>query len=250
MDLFSSFIQSLVNPAAYALFRRHSLGRAFFYLVFVTVLSSAIAHLPFIFNFNGAYRQGVAWFAAKAPEFSFQNGTLEVQGKMPLIIDKAPGALYLVDTSGRTGADVLKDQREGALITSNKVLYKRGAYETTEYDLGAYRALSFTKAEAVKFLAAARPFFYAGLLLAVFFFTLAGRLIIALILSLLGLLLYPAMKGKVSFGDVYKLVIYAMTAPALLLALLEMFRLQPPFLFSLLTLVYLYLAGKQLPAEG
>jgi hypothetical protein len=250
MDLFSSFIQSLGNPAAYAIFRRHSLGRAFLYLVFVTVLFSAISHLPFIFNFNGTYGQGLAWFAAKAPEFSFQNGILEVQGKMPIIIDKTPGALYLVDTSGQTGPAALKDYREGALITKDKIIYKKSAFETREYDLGAYRAFSFNKHQAIGFLAAARPYFYVGLLLAIVLSSLAGRLLIALFISLLGLLLYPAMNVKASFGDLYKLTIYAMTAPALLLALLEIFRFQPSFLFSLLTLVYLYLAGKQLPAEG
>jgi len=252
MDPFSSFIQSLGNPAAYAIFRRQSLGRALLYLLLVTALFSLLSQLPVIFSFNSDYNQGLAWFKANTPEFVLQNGQLAVQGKMPFIskdeVNKT--AVLIVDTSGQTGPDVLKDYREGALITKDKIIYKKSAFETREYDLGAYRAFSFNKHQAVGFLTAARPYFYVGLLLAIVLSSLAGRLLIALFIALLGLPLYWAIKVHVSYGDIYKLTIYAMTGPMLLFVLFNYLRYQPPFLFSLLTLFYLYLAGKHLPAEG
>jgi hypothetical protein len=248
MSLFSAVYQSMVNPAAYASFRRQSLGRAFLYLLLVTALFNLIFNLSLIYNYNSNYKKGLAWLEAAAPEFVFQNGELTAQGKMPIVASVGRDALFIIDTSGQTGPDILKDRREGALITKDKIIYKKSSYETREYDLGAYRAFNFNKGQMIGFLAAARPFFYIGLLLAIFLTALASHLIAALFIALLGLLLYFALKVRVSFGDLYKLAIYAMTGPTLLFFLLDLFGSRPPFLFSFLSLVYLYLASKSLRA--
>ena len=246
MGLFPAIYQNIVNPAAYASFRRQSLGRAFLYLLLVTALFNLLSQLPVIFSFNNDYAQGLAWLKANTPEFVLRNGQLTVQGKMPFISKVDKEAVLIVDTSGQTGPDALKDYREGALVTRDKIIYKKSSYETREYDLGAYRAFSFNKDQAINFLTAARPFFYVGLLLTIFLVYLAGYLLVALFIALLGRLLYWAMKVHISYGDIYKLTIYAMTGPMLLFVLLHYLRYQPPFLFSFLTLVYLYLAGKNL----
>jgi hypothetical protein len=248
MSFFSSIYQSMVNPTSYAVFRRQSLGRALLYLLLVTALFCFFSNLLLILNFNNDYGKGMTWLKANTPEFVFQNGELAVQGKMPIVSKADKDTLFVVDTTGQTTPDVLKECQEGALITKDKIIYKKSAFETREYDLGAYRAFNFNKQQALDLLTAARPYFYVGFLLAIVLFSLTGHLVAALFIALLGLLLYWAIKIKLSFGDLYKLSIYAMTGPTLLFVLLGFLRVQPPFLFTFLSLGYLYLAGKSLRA--
>ena len=232
--------------------RRQSFGRALLYLAVVTLLFGVLSLLPFIFNYNHIYEEGIKWLEVSSPEFAFQGGELKVNGKMPLVIEKSVAGLLIIDTSGRSDAGILKEYPAGALVTKDKVIYKKDKYQTTVYDLGGYKAFSFTRPEMIKWLEAARPFLYLFILLFSYLGLLVIRLADILIVSFFALLLYAVMKIKLTYGDIFKLTVYAATLSGLFSSLFTLLNIEIPWLafwLAIITLTYLYLAGREIAAS-
>jgi len=200
-------------------------------------------------GFPSSY-QGIIDSLKQAPDFTFRDAKLNVTAPMPLIISQDADYLVIVDTTGKTGPSALDSHQSGALFSADSYTRKE-ANKTTTYDYSAFRFLNFDKAGAVKWLTNARWPVYFSLIVLILVIFLFGKLLAALLLAAIFWLFARSGFG-LTFGDSYKLTIYAMTLPALLglaLSRLSAFVL-PAWLYALIVFFYLYRAGKAIKSEA
>ncbi len=246
--IYSQFIASLIGPNEAGQLKKQPLGRAFLYLFVIVLVFGLICSALFVVDYNRSVSDILVMFNEKAPDFTFDQGELKATGKMPVVIEQSKDMIVIVDTTGKTDISALDKYETGVLITKNKMIDKKSKVEQRVYLFDSYKDWKFTKADVARWLPLLR-WFSVGIV----FFTVAGlfvlKLIDALILAVIGLLMYSIMKVKLTFGDLYKLSLYYLTLPIVVHTVLIVTRVGIPsftFIYYLIALVYLFGAAKTL----
>ena len=123
INIFNSYIKSIFDFNSYNFFYKRSLGRAFLYLFFLTIVLGGLSIIRPLYNFNTMLDKFTTNYIKLAPEFTFKDGVLDVHSDVPLIYgDSQVG--YIIDTSGKTTSSVLNGYTSGILITKNHMYQK------------------------------------------------------------------------------------------------------------------------------
>ena len=227
MSFFQRIFKSITNFEFYTYILKESLGRAFLYLVLLSLLLGAIGLIQPIIGVNEGINLAIQYFQADVPEFTFANGELDVQGEMPIIMGEEE-SVFIIDTSGQLDATVLDDYESGVFISRYEMISKENGFETRRINFSQLRELSFTKSDVERWLPHLR-----WIHLIVMIFGLAGailaKLISTLFISLLGLIVNAVKKAGLSYKDIYKLGIYAITLPAIIKLIIGQMPFEIPF---------------------
>ena len=242
MNLFAQFYNSITRFEAYKYFFRQSFGKAFLYLILISIPLAAISGFRTIYDFNVGINDAVKYVKTDFPNFELTNGELEVDAEMPYIVEKNEEELIIIDTTDKADATILNGYESGIFISKYGLDYKKSAFETRKIDFASFNGVTFTKDSILKWLPYLK-WFTLLIILFGFFFYIIGKLISALFLSIGGIIMAKVIKHKISFGNLYKLSIYCLTLSILINALINLMGLTIPF-FSLIyygiALVYLW----------
>jgi hypothetical protein len=147
--------------------------------------------------------------------------------------------------SGNTTPDVLDDYNSGLLILEDRAVNKENSIETTVFSFSDI-TFDLNKEMIVQWLPLLE---WIGIIVGifVFIFFFVGKMISALIVSVIGLLLSSIQKAGTSFGELYIIAIYALTLPSIFNVLSAFIGFNFPwYLYYGVTLVYVWLAIKNL----
>ena len=209
INIFNSYINSIFDFNSYNSFYKRSLGKAFLYLLLLTIVLGGLSILRPLYNFNTMIDKFTANYTKSAPGFNFKDGVLDVNSAVPLIYgDSQVG--YIVDTSGKTTTSILNEYTSAILVTKNHIYQKDFLGNVKDFPLSSFKTLSFDKISIQKDFPNLKLL---NVLLIVYYpirFFL-GYLLNALILSILSLSLNTFTKSKTTFKSFYKLSIYALT---------------------------------------
>ena len=210
INIFNSYIKSIFDFNSYNFFYKRSLGRAFLYLFFLTIVLGGLSIVRPLYNLNSMFDKFTTNYTETAPEFNFKDGVLDVTSDVPLIYgDSQMG--FIIDTSGKTTISSLKGYASGMLVTKSHIYQKDVFGNVKDLPLSSFKVISFDKNSIEKDLPNLRLIM--SILLIAFYpirFFL-GYLLNALILSLMALSLHSFIRSKTTFKDFYKLSIYALT---------------------------------------
>jgi hypothetical protein len=230
LGFFSRFYYSITSFEKYRLFLRQSTSKAVVYLLLLSLILSLAVYLPGIINYNNIIDNLIANFNTTVPDFRLANGRLEVDGKMPIILNKETYAI-IIDTSPNADERILDEYDTAMLITSDKVIQKNFADKAT-VDLDMLQGVVMTKASIKQALPVMKPL---GIIVFIF--------IMLYFICVIGIIINAAKRTGLSYRSIFKLSVYSMTLPLLLFTILNLVPVIIPFrwfLFNIIAAIYLY----------
>lgn len=216
MNFLTRLLKSITDFKFYQEFQKESIGKAFLYLIKLTIIFGTVSMVNPMLLFDRGIDQAQVFFQEKIPYFVFENGELNVSGEQPFIWeDEAKDLILVMDTSGRVGPEILADYREGFYITKDHAVYKPNGIEKREFDFSQLKEAKFTKDDVAAWIPNLKWF---GILLVIFGLIafLIGKIWSALWIAVLGLLICS---GNYRFAELYKLSVYALTLPIIIKSL-------------------------------
>lgn len=253
INIAQSLYRSIIDVKAYSEFRTRPSGSTFLYLLLVTVILGGISAARLAVEMNTVIGNATSTMKKNIPDFKLDKKGISVNVPMPYVKDMGTDFIWAVDTTGKTGKSVFLGHRQGILITADRITYKESETKTTDYDAKILGALiTFSKQDIERYLSYSWVIIVITLPFFLMFFY-AAKLFSALILSVPGLIINEVLKSGVSFDDLYKLSIYALTAPIMLKVALEFTHYSVPYFFIIyygVGLLYLGLALKFMSGTG
>ena len=231
----------IVDPTAYNTFLKESTGRAVVYLLLLCLIFGGISAIRNVYDFNMGIFVASNVFKEKVPNFTLENGELNVEGQMPIIINDGQASVVIIDTSGKSDETVLDKYSSGVFISKTKFVQKKSYIQKTETNFASLKTITITKAQVETWIGLIK---YGNIFIVVlgpiFFF--AFKFIAAFIVSLFGLIINAFFKAKVNFTQMYKLSIYALTFSIILKVFFAVISVQVPHFWILyygIPLIYL-----------
>jgi len=241
MGFFTKVKKSITSPKSYAEFLKLSMGKAVLYLLLLCLLFGGIAAIKDLINKENFINTLSVDIKNNVPDFAFKNGELNVTGTMPIVLDGDKSNPVIIDTDESADVSLLDNYSTGILITKTKLIQKLAADRTQETPLTSLKSLTLTNDNLTDMLNVVKYLIFLVLIIEPLLF-FASKFIAIFILCMIGLLLNSIFHSKLSFGELYKLSIYAMTL-SLILKVLCNFLPVSTGIFSIFTIVYLGLGG-------
>ncbi len=210
IKVLNTYIDSILDFNAYNSFFKLSIGKAFLYLLFLTIFLGGFSIIRPLYNFNTKLDTVTRDYKKDAPEFTFKDGKLTVDSEVPLRYGDSDYR-YIIDTTGKTKSSILNDE-SGMLITKDSIYQKDFFGKISKVPLSSFKGINFNRKDIEKIL----PKLKIIDILIIIFYPIKffiGYIVNALILALLGLILRNILKMKLTFGDCFKLSFYALTLP-------------------------------------
>lgn len=244
MGFFNKLIFSMGKFEKYPDMVKQGVGKAFLYLFLFTLLFGTIHSIIIGFQINKDIGGFVSDISGNIPEFTFSDGILDVKEPMPIIHEDLDGSTLIIDTTGQTTPDILDQYESATLILSDQVITKENGFKSEAFSFGDLVGFTFDQDDVIDKLPLLQWFsFIAAFFVWIGFFI--GKLFSSLLLSLVGLILVAIRKKKISFGGLYSLAIYALTAPILLDILLQVFGTDlHNLVYYVIAIAYMWLAMK------
>lgn len=231
MPRFSIFVApifALFSSDFYRDVGRNWRGKAFLYLL----LLELVCWIPGIVMMTTAINKFVAEEADKLtdqiPPISINKGVAEVKAEQPhyIRLGDPPQIVAILDTTGQVKS--LEGTTAHLLLTKHELIVKKNERETQHHDLKEADGVEFdgptVRGWADK-LAVWAPFVFYPLMV---FLVFIGRILQALLYSLIGLVLAAMMKPKINYGGILAICLTSLTAPILLGTLLELTHVPLP----------------------
>ncbi len=233
LNFFTRIYYSMAGFDNYRYFLRQSAGKAVTYLLLLAMLIGIITYLPIFSVLNKGVDEVISSFDSTIPDFTFSNGELHVEGKMPLKLDKNDYPI-IIDTSDNADESILEDYDSAIMFTKNKIIQK-DYVNRQETDLSVLRGVTVTKAEIKQALPMVKPMGVLFFIFGIIFFVCA-KFINALFISLIGMIFNSARKTNLSYKNIFKISVFSLTLPLLVCTLLGML-LHAPYMWLLYYIV-------------
>lgn len=164
---------------------------------------------------NVSLSSGVPAFVSQFPNITITDGVVSIDKPSPYIIkdDKTGKDLIIFDTSGEVNS--LEGSDAQILVTDSRFIYKENAIQTKEYSLATVKDFTLTREKIISWAEWLKYFFVLAYFIIVPL-AFAYRAFLGLIYGLFGLIIQAIVQTKLSFQDIYRLAILAMT-PAFIL---------------------------------
>ncbi len=235
--LLASIFRSIYDFKAYRSFKEKTTGKAFLYLLLLTVIFGGISSINLLYTMDKTFKDMNDTFDRDFPEFTLTENGLEVKGKMP-IISKNKDSFYAIDTTGKIDKSVLNNHEKGIFISKTGIYYKKSIFETREYNFESLTQFApITKSTIKGILSYSWIVMIIAVPLYLIYFY-SGKIFSAFIIALLGLVFRGIVQSKEDLGTLFKLGLYAITLPVIIKVFIDVIPVEIPNFF----LIY-YLSG-------
>lgn len=214
MDFFRRIRDSFLDFDTYREISGQKGGRTFRYFILLFTLVFLIGSIRLAVEFNIGMSGIISSVKNEVPEFRLANGELTVEGEQPIVIDGDNRTALIVDTTGKTDESVLDNYAEGVFISKDKLVNKQNL-QRKEIKFADLKNFTFDKQQLVSYLPMLKWFM---VVLGALFYVikLVWVLVTTVFLALIGLAINSGMKGKLEFGNLWNIAVYAFTLPWLL----------------------------------
>jgi hypothetical protein len=186
----------------------------------------------------------------EVPDFQLKNGLLISTMKKP-VVTKIDEDTFVFDTTGTYDAQKVRQEKVEFAVLSDRLITYDGLQEQQILfaDLGA---VEFSKADLNKWIDVIAKFQWlamVGVIIIVYMFQYAKLLLIALVLALIGLLIYSSSGKKLPFGRLWVLAAFSATIPTMVSWVLYSVGLHIPylgFLYLIACSIILYLVLREI----
>lgn len=212
MNFFNQISYSITKPSSYKEMAERGIGRSILYICLLTTILFLIwvpvrwSEFSFsLTTFNEELKDNV-------PEFNITNGKLSIDVQQPYFLSKEEGKVFVIDTTGKFKPEDLNNYNEGFLVTKDK-FYQYTAAQSKTYDLKNFEGLN--KASLIKYFPYIKIFGILGFVF-VYLWLILLKFIVALILSIIGLLVNSTNNKFIPYGQIFSMALYAWTLPMII----------------------------------
>lgn len=244
MNVFSEMVHSIYDCKSYAIFLKDRKRKTFLFgfllAAFYFLLTIMVPFVRFQMSTGGIMKI----VDEVIPDFSIEDGQLDVEDQFEF--EEGDTYVYIDTKHGGMTQEKITDRlyRYGSVIIADSdtlVIKNSGQIQTLSFsDLD----LEITKSEMI---AAFSPFvtiMVAAGMVVIFLFMEAAFFFGVIFVGLFGMIVASCMQAKLTFGELYKLGIYARTTPLLIKAVLSFLPFGIPFFWVISLGISLgYLAG-------
>lgn len=220
-SFFSSLIRSCTDFKFYREKYLQSFGKTLRYLLFLSLLVTAILGIRYGAGFSKFIKESMTWIEKNAPYIEINEGIVKADVEQPYIRDEKEFIL-IIDTTDQVKA-IDQKYKTGVLLTKDRLIIKNNEIRTQEFDLKKVKSFKLDKGAFIKlrkfFIFILIPF----MIIVQFVYFFVMKIVQSLVTSLVILIAKPAFK----FVSVMNLCIYAVT-PVSVLAILVMFTVAKP----------------------
>lgn len=245
MGFFKKFINSIINMRAYIEFNKDTLGRAFLYLLLISLVFGPLKSIRPLYDFTTGMNTIKNQLKGDDIDFYMKDGEFSYS-KSPYILEKDDYYFY-IDTT--ITADKFYQSKLNSNNKSNsiyvfkdKAIIDQELNNKEEIQFKDLQGAEFTKENVISLINGLR---YIGILIVLFLIigVFLGHMITALIVALLSLIINAIMKSRLEFGNLYKLAIYASTLPTIIDTLIGLTGVTIPNLYKIYLLGTLIIMG-------
>ncbi len=249
LGFFSRLYYSITSFDKYRYFLRQSTSKAVVYLLLITMFIAVIVSVQAGIQSGKIIDDIITGISGKIPDFQLADGKLEVNGKMPIIIDDGTTPI-IIDTSPNVDEKILDGYDSAILITSDKIISKSYVNKSVT-DLSQFKGMVINRQMIQQSLPLIKPFVNIAIVF-VGIFIVCGKFITALIVSLFGMIINSARNTRLTYRSIFKISVYSMTLPLILGAVLDLALPQFLFkwlLFYIISFVYVFGAINSIKRE-
>ncbi len=218
-----SFVEQLkasINDiSSYSQFAYQKVGKTLKYLFLIFSILYLITGGVAAKGLYNSVDQYAVEIQHKVPDFKMVNGELEFSGKQPYTIHGQGDAIFVVDTTGQTQQDVLDKYMDGVLILKDKAFIKQ---QNQIREVTFQKNWNFNRNQVAGFIRAFKvPIVIISFLFG-FLVQFIGKLLSAVFLAFVGMFINSAQKGKLKFGQLWNVGVYALTLPMIIDAVVSL----------------------------
>ncbi|KXG09280.1 hypothetical protein AT864_02510 [Anoxybacillus sp. P3H1B] len=250
MNFFKKLSYSVGDVRRYPDMVAQGAGKAFLYLLLFALLFGTLNSIIVGYQFNQSIGHFTGTLESKIPEFTFQNGELNVEGTMPIVLDDSKNGAVIIDTTGQTTEDRLNPYSSGVLILKDRMISKQAGGQTQVFLFRDFQGVTFDKQDLVGFLPYLKWLAPIVAVIAWIGFFI-GKIFSALFLAIINLVISKLQKANLPFGRLYSLSIYSLSLPIILDLIFKLFHFRlPGLIYYIVALVYSWLAINQIKKQA
>ena len=206
--------------------------KAIKYIMILVMILSCISSLETIYKTDKEVKYIAGYIQDNAPEFTYNNGNLDINSEEPIIVDEEKFGKAIIDTKTEDEKEVnkyienTKDDANSIIILKDKVIIKREGIQnsvTYSYEelLGKMGITEFNKQVLVDNLVTSKLMpIYVNLFVSLFVYSFVIYLINTLInvvsISIFGYLAALILRLKLRYAAVFNMAAYSITLPIIL----------------------------------
>ena len=230
---FKKIKMSLVNIERYPELAVEGFPRAISYLVKIVAILTIVICIGITYEIYGAINKGVDYIESNFPDFSYQEGVLDVKADDPIIIEENEYVGKIIIDTKTDDQEKINDytnqvteKGNGIIILKNKILIKNQAIlGTTTYEysqmLGQMGITRFEKQDIVNYARGTQMIsMYISVFVAIFIYAFVvyflNTLVNVLLISVFGYLASLISKVKMRYVAVFNMAVYSITLSMLL----------------------------------
>lgn len=226
MNFFYQVKESVIDFKFYNTIKNNRFAKTFLYMLLLLLISYSMITVRNYLAIKTQMEMAAFELTENIPDFELKDGKFRFEGKMPYYITTSTNETIIIDTTGTVDKSTLKDEISGILITEDKV-YMKSPIQEQEYHLSQLRGSDFNKQDVVEFLPSISWLVLIGMLVW-FAFAVAGHLLFAVLLALIGMMISSKAKANFTFKQLMNFSIYALTLPIFIDLAMDVSALFPP----------------------
>ena len=233
MNFFNQVKESVIEFKFYKHIKDNKFGKSFLYLFLLLLIIYSMLTVRNYLLVKSIMEQAATGLKESIPEFRLENGKFSFEGDMPFYISSSTNAVFVIDTTGTIDENVLKGTTTGVLVTADAIHLKNNIQQQT-LNFSDMKDTKFTKTDLIEILPGLSWWVLVFMLVS-FVFVVAGQLLFAVILALIGLAMSSSLNIDLKYKHVLNFSIYALTLPMLLDLALDIAGLPiPQFVFLMI----------------
>ena len=230
-NFFKKVWYSIDKIEKYAELSAEGFGRVIKYLSILVIILSSISSLVSTYKTSVEMKNIAQYINEKAPDFTYKDGTLQVDSEDVITDDSSNFGKVIIDTKTDSEEQINQyinqiSEENGIVILKNKLILKVfGAQGTANYDykqlVSDLRVTEFNKQQIVDYLTSSNmmPVYlnlFLSLLIYAFVIYFINTLCYIAIIALVGYVTTWILRLKIRFVAVFNMAVYAITLPTIL----------------------------------
>ncbi|MCT4599251.1 MAG: DUF1189 domain-containing protein [Vallitalea sp.] len=240
-NFFVKIIKSITDINFYSNFRNEKLGKSFGYLLLLALALGIIFSGIVTLKTNKSIDDSLTFFESEDfPDIMIANGVLDIDIEEPLVLKQDGDIIFIVDMTNTYTLNDLAGYSIGYLITPERVIINQAGSPPIPFEFKNLQDFQIDKYTAVDFLNKTKSVFIGFIIFTIIVGTILLKLLESLIVSIIALIANSILNKNMSYNDLYKISIYALTLPSIIVLIINSLSLG--LSFGILLLIYYSIA--------
>lgn len=221
-NFFVRIIKSITDIDSYSYFRKEKLSKSFGYLLLLSLLLGIIYSSIVTVKVNKSIEDTTNFFQSEEfPEISISNGVLKVDLEEPLVIEQNNDLIFIVDMTNTYTLNDLAGYSIGYLISPERVIINQAGSPPLPFEFKNLQDFNINQTTAIDFLNKTKNVFIGFIIFSIIVGIILLKLLESLFVSIISLIVNSALNKNISYNDLYKISIYAITLPSIIIIIIN-----------------------------